>query len=149
MKHWAETVEKCKAEKPTWPRGEWDDEPDYHDFVYKGRTCIVVRNYATGSFCGYVCVPENHSIFDKGRDYIVCELDVHGGVTFVEDDMIGFDTAHYGDYCPAMESMGLSLGGSKANYRNLEYTIKELKGLVDQIGAENSFRFITEEEKDA
>lgn len=46
---------------------------------------------------GYVLIPYGHPL--RGLDYTEIEgIDIHRGLTFSEDDWIGFDTAHYGDF---------------------------------------------------
>lgn len=45
---------------------------------------------------GYVYIPEGNPL--RGLDYTEIEgIEIHGGLTFSEDDWIGFDTVHYGD----------------------------------------------------
>lgn len=70
---------------------------------YKGYEYLITFT-SYGTRCGYVAVPPE-------QDYDSSQLDVHGGVTFEENDhgaknllptpcndmWIGFDAAHYGD----------------------------------------------------
>lgn len=45
---------------------------------------------------GYVLIPYGNPL--RGLDYTEIEgIEIHGGLTFSEDDWLGFDTAHYGD----------------------------------------------------
>lgn len=101
-----ETREYRTADKSTWARGEWDDEPDKMQWPDEatGLPCMIVRN-AGGALCGYVgismphpmygknynqCVaPEQHRDSHEGDDpdyHYDCTpkglLDAHGGITF-------------------------------------------------------------------
>lgn len=147
MDGWKKAAEECKAKKASWPRGEWDNEPDYVEFKSSNRVCYLVRNSSTGSWCGYVSVPDSHWLFEKNKKeeyYIECNLEVHGGVTWARDGLIGFDAAHHGDLMPAMSGLPSS-GGV---YRNLEYVKAETVKLAKQIGAPNSIDFMAKEKKD-
>ena len=46
---------------------------------------------------GYVELPENHPWLDKGDLQDFYDVDVHGGITYHEGRVIGFDTNHLGD----------------------------------------------------
>ena len=47
---------------------------------------------------GYVELPENHPWFDEKEDlHYLTGVDVHGGITYHEGRVIGFDTNHLGD----------------------------------------------------
>lgn len=90
-------------EKSDWKRGVWDHEPDkiqWPDEVTE-LPCLIVRG-PTGSWCGYVGVPEGHPLFgleygdcpqgaecpQRTEEHSWCDhtpehvLEVHGGVTF-------------------------------------------------------------------
>lgn len=64
-------------------------------------SCGVHRglNWAIGQghlgLNGYVQIPEDHPWHELME--VDLEVTVHGGLTFVHDGWIGFDTAHYGD----------------------------------------------------
>lgn len=49
------------TDKSSWPRGEWDDEPDKTQWTDEttGLACLIVRN-PMGALCGYVGVPTTH-----------------------------------------------------------------------------------------
>lgn len=98
--------------------GEWLNEPDLLIFTYKHINCVVAR-YEFGAFCGYCLIPSDH-FFNNYLDYDnepICDLDVHGGVTFFEEmetsvsseamllagKWIGFDCAHSMDLSPSSE----------------------------------------------
>lgn len=122
-----ETIEYRTHDKSTWPRGEWDHEPDKKQWSdpTTGYACLIVRN-RYGALCGYVGVPEGHPY--HGSDYGAIDefVRVHGGLTFSgpcsnekdEQDhdpsigichldpggrpvwWLGFDCAHAFDLCP-------------------------------------------------
>ena len=118
-----QTIEYKFADKSSWPRGQWDDEPDKVQWQDKetGLICLAVRNGLHGGWCGYVGVVEEHPWFKQ--DYHAHEdVEVHGGLTFsdfcVEENKehgichvpdedepdnvwwFGFDCAHYYDMSP-------------------------------------------------
>jgi len=51
-------------DKQDWGKGEWLDEPDKVQFISpEGYRCLAIRNYATGSWCGYVEVTKVHPAY--------------------------------------------------------------------------------------
>lgn len=86
----------------------------------------LIRRTPMGHLCGYVEVPAGLNV---DTDYIDC----HGGVTFDQAGVdgfptsgryIGFDCAHACDWTPWYQD-GL--------YRDYEYVVEEIKGLVNQL----------------
>ncbi len=84
-------------------------------------------------FCGYVLIPENHTLYEKDYNYVQdnFDIDVHGGLTFSDrmkfyDFMrcldnkyfIGFDCNHYKD---------------NPKIQDAKYTDDECKRLIDQL----------------
>ena len=61
------------------------------EFEYLGYKCQVKINDYCGFRCGYVELPKEFPEFDK------YDIDCHGGVTYHEGNIIGFDCGHYGD----------------------------------------------------
>jgi len=48
-------------DKRSWGEGEWLNEPDKIQFASpEGYRCLALRNYTTGSWCGYVEVSRRH-----------------------------------------------------------------------------------------
>jgi hypothetical protein len=100
-----------------------------------------------GAFAnGYIEVPENHPWANTDYEYIE-NVDVHGGLTYSQDNIIGFDTAHYGDIWTEAEL--LKIGGTTTHseiskylsadepfqqntYWTLEKLIKEVENLAEQ-----------------
>ena len=56
-----------------------------------GYPAIVVA-ISRGHRCGYVQLPDNHPC--SGKDCDDLEINVHGGVTYSEGNVFGFDCAH-------------------------------------------------------
>lgn len=95
------TREYTTVDKSSWPRGEWDGEPDKIQWRDEatGLPCLIVRS-PLGALCGYVGVTNAHAW--HGKDYSdaigTCSDDcsdgyhyghaidslirVHGGLTF-------------------------------------------------------------------
>lgn len=136
---------KREAGRETWPRGEWDTEPDRVEWFDKatGMPCPIVRN-PMGALCGYVGVPEEHPHFGKGYDNV--DYRAHGGLTYADacqvggavchagDDKrwwFGFDCAHHGDEIPGM----LDYGHQSYDewYKNLGYVRSQVEELASQI----------------
>lgn len=90
-----------EIEREEWGSGPWTEEPDKVQWVDEatGLDCLIVRN-SMGALCGYVGVPESHSLY--GVDYGQCpkreacdadvfcdhrpdsRFSVHGGLTFAD-----------------------------------------------------------------
>jgi hypothetical protein len=154
-------------DKAPWGEGPWVDEPDriqYQDEA-TGFPCLIRRAPVTGALCGYVGVPEDHPW--HGKHYDEVDADVHGGLTYAdigdgdeehgichvpdpgEPDRLwwlGFDCAHVGDACPAMDSrhhrliggMSAPMGGPGlgrpgfGTYRDVAYVKGEIARLARQ-----------------
>ena len=139
--------------------GEWVEEADAIELEYLGYKAKVIRvmkrepycpqeAYFGGHLCGYVVIPATHPFFgQKGK---ARELDCHGGITFDEpheEHWVGFDCGHSGDYIPTLEKMRnkeinelypTPEGFEKfalfnPSYRNTQYCIEELIGMIDQL----------------
>jgi hypothetical protein len=144
-----ETFTYSTVDKSTWGPGPWQDEPDKLQFEDPdtGLPCLIVRS-PSGALCGYVGVTEGHPFY--GVDYSdlpPIDLPVRGGVTFSdfcqegaeehgichrpskgEPDRVwwlGFDFAHGGDCCPAMNA---KIRYAMSHYRCGEryWTVKEV-----------------------
>lgn len=151
-----------------WGTGEWIDEPDEVEFDHLGIHCVVKRIYHHeiadhmfgGHLCGYCELPEGHKFYEK-EDFNDWPYDVHGGITFVEDHVIGFDCAHFGDLVPSiglltrdylledsllkkyneLRPSGLNkfllsdqtYKNSDETYKNMDFVIKECRNLAEQI----------------
>lgn len=116
------------VDRTGWPKGPWDDEPDRVEWRSHGYPALIVRSETSGSLCGYVGVQPGHPAHGKHRDEV--DVTTHGGLTYSDacrgdichvpapgepDDVwwLGFDTAHAGDYAPAIEASVGALPGRK------------------------------------
>lgn len=53
---------KVEGDKAEWGPGEWQDEPDYIEWIDPATRlpCIMRRNLSMGHWLGYVCLPHGH-----------------------------------------------------------------------------------------
>lgn len=80
--------------------------------TYLGMNWVVVSGVKNLPNCnGYIKVPVNHPRRKDAEDFsnyeAFADLGAHGGITYVRDGWIGFDTAHYGDCWPHMDFHGM------------------------------------------
>ena len=65
-------------------------------FTHRGINCMTQLGPFTIN--GYIELPENHPWFDEEEDLQFFDgAEVHGGITYHEGRVIGFDTNHLGD----------------------------------------------------
>lgn len=88
--------------------------PPSHDtrrFAHHGYQCAVLMGPMTIN--GYVVLPDGHPWLDFPDSLeLHPDIDVHGGITYHEGRVIGFDTNHLGDgHHPGAERACL-MGGS-------------------------------------
>jgi hypothetical protein len=146
-------------DKKTWGPGPWQEEPDRHEWRYKGLPCLLRRSPMSGGWCGYVAVPPGHPWHgrswrdeDGGPD-----VEVHGGITFSQgcteggeichvpepgepDDVwwLGFDCGHAFDVAPKFMAEGRAFGMSPllsesfGTYRTFQYAKSETESLAEQ-----------------
>lgn len=134
------------VDRTEFPRGPWDEEPDYFFFRHEGTPCLVVRNSVLGHLCGYAGVYPDHELFGKNYmdlyDGDGTYPEVHGGLTYsdkchppvchVPDPgeqevwWFGFDCAHAGDFSPK----GYDVLGDYL-YRDFEYVKGHCRALAD------------------
>lgn len=89
--------------------------------VYRGLNWCVALGPSNSFLNGYVELPENHSWI--GRDYETLEfIDIHGGITYTKQRVIGFDTAHAWDI---WSEEALAAVGGKHSVYYPEYTPHE------------------------
>lgn len=148
------------VDRSEWGEGPWQGEPDKVQWQDErtGLPCLAVRGPLTGSWCGYVGVPEGHRLY--GLDFSRLDVDVHGGLTFaggcVTEDRehgichvpdegepdhvwwLGFDCAHAFDVSPGLQAHLSRLravpGGMLGDvYRDLAYVREQCRGLAEQI----------------
>jgi len=114
LARFAAEMEKAR---PSWARGEWDNEPDRVEWADEktGLPCLVVRG-PLGALCGYVGVPKGHPLYRVKREALP-NLDVHGGINYAKRGVfvichakrndprwwLGFDCGHMQDLVPGFE----------------------------------------------
>ena len=64
-------------------------------FTHRGINCMTQMGPFTIN--GYVELPENHPWLNEGGLHDFNDVDVHGGITYHEGRVIGFDTNHFRD----------------------------------------------------
>ncbi|WP_248099482.1 hypothetical protein [Corynebacterium kefirresidentii] len=68
---------------------------DTRYFTHRGINCI--NHMGPFTINGYVELPENHPWLNEGDLHDFNDVDVHGGITYHEGRVIGFDTNHLGE----------------------------------------------------
>jgi len=145
----------------------WEDEPDLAEWedMETGYSCRMERNPITGTLCGYVGVPMGDKFFgcssegvndtDEGAT-IQAELEhiadnVHGGITYsgMQNGLwfFGFDTAHHGDFMPALVEKRIEQGdvgeGLKfydcTHYKTWDFVENEIKWLSWRLKKYNDY----------
>lgn len=145
------------TDRTGWGEGPWCAEPDWWQGVDRDTGLVVFaeRKPEIGIWCGYACLPPGHPAraWDAGR---LAGLVAHGGVTYVghaDRDLgprvadppgdfllVGFDTAHGGDYWPGTVAILRRLGHDpgptfgRTTYRTLDYVRAMLDVLCHQLG---------------
>jgi hypothetical protein len=140
-------------DKTAWGPGPWMDEPDKVQWedAATGLPCLAVRG-PLGNWCGYVGLADGHPAYRQSHERM--DVEVHGGLTYsascaTETDeshsichvpsageaearwWLGFDTAHLGDYAPAMH--GRLPAWLRGTYRTLAYVQEECRHLARQL----------------
>lgn len=64
-------------------------------FTHRGINCMT--QLGTFTINGYIELPENHPWLDEEDLQFSDDVDVHGGITYQNGQVIGFDTNHVGD----------------------------------------------------
>jgi|WetSurMetagenome_2_1015567.scaffolds.fasta_scaffold156149_5 hypothetical protein len=136
-------IETNLYDKSSWPRGEWDNEPDKIEFTDEetGYFCEAARVNYSGVWCGYVSIPFSHPALHYKcpccKDYHFIEgLKVHWGVNYKRPNedktlfCLGFDCGHCTDISPKDDDQ--SFKDDRA-YRNKEYVLNEIRSLAKQL----------------
>lgn len=87
---------------------------EYKEYTY------TIKRQNMGHLCGYVTLPDGITISSES-DY-----NVYGGITYNDGKIIGFDTAHYGDWNKLFPMEG-------STYKDVTFVRNEIMKLIDQI----------------
>lgn len=124
------------------------------EWEHAGLKCAVVMAREAGHRCGYVRVPPSHPL--HGKDYETPNVEVHGGLTFAEQEpcahddgqgwWFGFDCAHCMDLTtdPGADFSTLSKDAQRRAdidrqfptegiYRSQSYVERETESLAEQL----------------
>lgn len=138
------------VDKSKWSPGLWHSEPDEVRFITStGLLAMIRRNAAMGTLCGYVGVPQHHSLYGKAYDNEVVLKsisNVHGGITYdghlivgVDQWWFGFDCSHSFDIAPAQTSLAdnysysYSDKGDVVSYKSITFAVSQLERLAQQL----------------
>ncbi|QQO92581.1 hypothetical protein CPT_Machias_204 [Staphylococcus phage Machias] len=102
-----------------------------YEFKYKGYNAFIVRHDTLGHLSGYIEIGAGN--YDEKLEYYA-----HGGITYNEGGIIGFDCAHSGDLMPEIFLNGLMANESNDTYKSLDYVESCIKEMID---------FLVEKEK--
>lgn len=129
----------------------WEDEPDTASWVddVTGYKCTIWRHPTIGHLCGYVAIPKGHPLHGQGYDDINHFVEVHGGLTYCDEDketgewVVGFDCSHAGDFSPKLSLTLLKYTDSDAEmmdyrirsevYRDWAYVDGQVRELARQL----------------
>lgn len=100
------------------------DEDLTFNFNYMGIDCEIIRHDTLGHLCGYINLCYN-DFKDEQKD--VAEELSHGGITFITDDWLGFDCAHYNDLAPFKNI------GANGKYRSFIYVKRTIETMIEKI----------------
>ena len=102
-------MEKIKIELP--------DYKGYKNFIYK----ISYSPFMNQEwYCGYAVLPDSHILYNAESEFDrrIIDIDVHGGVTYMKNHIIGFDCNHYEDDIETC---------------NKEFVISEIHKMIDHL----------------
>jgi hypothetical protein len=115
-------------------------EGNERSWGYRGYTCFLIRQRATGVWCGYVELRPGNPLFGKEEEDLA-GVRVHGGITGVFQReggwAIGFDAGHAGDLAPNRIEPWL-LTHDMRNYWSAERMVAQANAIVDQIEDEGA-----------
>ena len=110
--------------------------------IYKGFHYAIV---SYGIYpCAYIEIPEGHKLYDVSDKNELANIDCHGGITYVciagiiklgnenhrNGHWIGWDYAHYTDYCYSPFGLGLLDKGKKWTPKEI---FEDVKNVIEQL----------------
>lgn len=93
--------------------------PEDYNFCFNYYQCYIKRNGAS-RWCGYVC--------HEGFIIDYSNLQVHGGISYWDSNVIGFDSSQWNDASPYDNTEE-----ENRTYKDRSYVINELKFLTSQM----------------
>lgn len=125
------------------PPGEWTNEPDKIVWYFPQYNLMgmIVRSKRSGHLCGYIGVPEGHSL--HGLHYNEASGSVHGGWTYgnscgghICHDALPGEPEHvywFGFDCAQSEDLSPKLPYTTGTYKNIYYVAKELAEVAPEL----------------
>lgn len=97
------------------------------EFVTEEGYLGVIKFVNNSHYCGYVCIPNNHSMADKSYDdQDVQELHVHGGIIYADVCFINPKEYYaYGFDCTQQDDLAIS--------KDFNYAKTEVESLSKQL----------------
>lgn len=127
-----------KIDKSKWPRGEWDNEPDYLEWTDEstGFSCQILRDPKAGFLKGVVDVETLGRLFARNEKEILQVLDI-GGMIEVEfyyyhiPNILRtqFRCWNYHDLIPS----GNYWQSENATYKNIEYVKEGCRSICNDL----------------
>lgn len=109
------------------------EEGDEWNGHIKNFQVTIKRMPYQGHLCGYVDFRRRLSRTEYQKIHSVA----HGGITFIDGTVYGFDCAHSGDFIPGMENLYAVLGidrtGKSNVYRDKKYVLSVLENMINQL----------------
>jgi hypothetical protein len=145
------TIGYRDLDRPGWPAGPWDDEPDWLQWPEEqtGFVCLILRSPRMGYLCGYVGVPRGAPAWGlEDREARRRGVECHGDVTYSDDRppceagssllppglwWLGFHCSNASDAFPGLDGIGMGIPGME--YRALGHVRAECEGLARQLAA--------------
>lgn len=104
---------------------------DQDFFVVDGIECSVQSIYRF-NWCGYVKLPQDHPDFMLNQRQMNAVYQVHNGITYCQDGIIGFTTVNDNDYC-LMREMKTGVSEARLKYRSYSFVKLQTIKLAKQI----------------
>lgn len=104
-----------------------EQEGNSESGIYKGYRYKLNRNISLLFWCGYVTYKESSF---KNLDNII---DCHGGITFYDEQEIGFDCGHSQDIVPAFPNLLPLFLYFKPVYRTKNFCRNECYKIIEQL----------------
>lgn len=124
---------KCKNSTKTRKLAEKKStiEKRWRSHGFKCKVILVRQSHR----CGYVAVPKSHVAY--GMDYNVLPIEVHGGLTYGQEEKdgnwwFGFDCAHLGDSWGSSEIQAVATSLKQGHFWTLKEVIEETKKMAEQ-----------------